>query len=149
MRECLPLSAQSSLEGEDAIYLPATSRPFMFLQKEACLSLCDVSTTHLTDFILNSDHPVTSTLKRRSLSQLSSIIGLYTMFSAPVPIFSRVVMTPLLWYTIKVSIMHTHLFAEAENLCIGVRSDHLKEFGGVQFEFLEGIMVMGPRNSNT
>ena len=35
------------------IYLPATSRPLIFLQKEAVLAPCNFATTHLTACILN------------------------------------------------------------------------------------------------
>ena len=52
------------------IYLPATSRPLIFLQKEAVLSPSSFATTHLTAFILNFYLPLTSRpMKWRTLSQ--------------------------------------------------------------------------------
>ena len=42
------------------IYLPVTSRPLIFLQKEAVLSPCHFATTHLTACVLNFCLPWTS-----------------------------------------------------------------------------------------
>ena len=61
------------------IYLPVTSRPLIFLQKEAVLPPCNFATSHLTAFILDFYLPLTSRpMKRRTLSQRPIIWELFS-----------------------------------------------------------------------
>ena len=56
------------------IYLPATSRPLISLQKEAVLSPCNFATSHLTAFILDFYLPLTSRpMKRRPFRNAPTI----------------------------------------------------------------------------
>ena len=62
-------SFQNSKTRHSETHLPVTSRPLIFLQKEAFLSPCNFATAHLTACILNFYLPLTSqqTLKWRTL----------------------------------------------------------------------------------
>ena len=58
------------------IYLPVTSRPLIFLQKEAVLSPWNFAASHLTAFILDFYLPLPSRpMKRRTLSQRPTFLN--------------------------------------------------------------------------
>ena len=64
------------------IYLPVTSRPLIFLQKEAVLALCNFANTNLTACIQISCLPLTYwPMKRRTLSQRPIQAGMHITFT--------------------------------------------------------------------